>query len=130
MAGTEALVDTPGMDAPIRAMAEGLDLRWNTRAERLRRDGARWCIDVGKAVFTATTVLVAVPAEQVAVLLAAAAPGFATLAAGVTSVLCWAVMAAFAAPLAQVPDTFRSDTAPVSWAARNSAKPVRDGPET
>jgi hypothetical protein len=129
-AGAEALVGTPGMNAPIRAMAEGLDLRWNMRAERLCRDGALWRVEAGEAVFTAATVLVAVPAEQAAVLLADVAPAFAARAASVTSAPCWAVLAAFAEPLAQGPDTFRSDTAPVSWAARNSAKPGRGGPET
>jgi predicted NAD/FAD-dependent oxidoreductase len=38
-------------------------------------------------------------------------------------------MAAFAEPL-PLADTFRSDSGPVSWAARNSAKPGRSGAET
>ena len=125
-AGEDAWVGTPGMNAPIRAMAEGLDVCWGLRAEQLRRDGARWQVDAGEHSFTAVTVLVAVPAEQAAVLLAEPAPDLAALASGVTSAPCWAVMAAFAAPLG-LPDTFRSDTAPISWAARNSAKPGRGG---
>ena len=129
-AGTDAWVGTPGMNAPIRAMAERLDVRWGLRAERLSRDGALWCVEADQATFTAATVLVAVPAEQAAVLLADAAPHFAARAASVASAPCWAVMAAFAEPLAEAPDTFRSDTAPVSWAARNSAKPGRGGRET
>jgi len=129
-AGADAWVGTPGMNAPIRAMAERLDVRWGLRAERLSREGALWRVEVGEGAFTAATVLVAVPAEQAAVLLADVAPHFAARAASVTSAPCWAVMAAFAEPLTQVPDTFRSDTAPVSWAARNSAKPGRGGRET
>jgi hypothetical protein len=125
-AGAEAWVGTPGMNAPIRAMAEALDVRWNLRAERLRRDGVLWRVEAGEAVFTAATVLVAVPAEQAAVLLADVAPAMAARAAAVTSAPCWAVMAGFAAPL-PIADTFRSDTGPVSWAARNSAKPGRGG---
>ena len=128
-AGTDAWVGTPGMNAPIRAMADGLDVRWGVRAERLRRDGALWQVEAEGKAFTAPAVLVAVPAEQAAVLLADAAPAFAAHAAGVASAPCWAVMAAFAAPLPAA-DTFRSDCAPVSWAARNSAKPARQGPET
>jgi predicted NAD/FAD-dependent oxidoreductase len=129
-AGADAWVGTPGMNAPIRAMAERLDVRWGLRAERLSRDGGLWRVEAGERAFTAATVLVAVPAEQAAALLADAAPHFAARAASVTSAPCWAVMAAFAEPLAQLPDTFRSDTAPVSWAARNSAKPGRGGRET
>jgi hypothetical protein len=70
-----------------------------------------------------------VPAEQAAVLLAEPAPDFAARAAAVSSAPCWAVMAGFAAPLPLV-DTFRAESGPVSWAARNSAKPGRSGTET
>lgn len=129
-AGTEAWVGTPGMNAPIRAMAEALDVRWNTRAERFMRSGAHWRVEAGEQAFTAATVLVAVPAEQAAVLLTDAAPEMATRAAGVSSAPCWAVMAGFDARLDHTADTFRSDSGPVSWAARNSAKPERSGVET
>lgn len=128
-AGADAWVGTPGMNAPIRAMAEGLDVRWNVRAERLCRDGGFLRVEAGEAVFRADTVLVAVPAEQTAVLLAEVAPDFAARAAAVASAPCWAVMAGFAAPL-PLADTFRSETGPISWAARNSAKPGRSGTET
>ncbi|MCL9998557.1 MAG: FAD-dependent oxidoreductase [Erythrobacter sp.] len=128
-AGAEAWVGTPGMNACVKHMAAGLDVRWNMRAERLLRDGALWRVEMGEEVFTAATVLVAVPAEQAAVLLAEAAPDFAARAAAVASAPCWAVMAGFAAPL-PLADTFRSDTGPISWAARNSAKPGRSGAET
>lgn len=129
-AGAEAWVGTPGMNAPIRAMAELLDVRWNVRAEWLRREGALWHIEAGDRVFAAPAVLVAVPAEQAAVLLADAAPQMAARAAVVQSAPCWAVMAAFAAPLALAADTLRTETGPVSWAARNGAKPGRGGEET
>jgi predicted NAD/FAD-dependent oxidoreductase len=128
-AGEEAWVGTPGMNACVRAMAEGLDLRWSTRAARLRRSGALWEVEADEGPrLAAATVLVAVPAEQAAVLLGDPAPDFAARAARVVSAPCWAVMAAFAAPLS-APDTFRSDTGPIGWAARNSAKPGRGGGE-
>lgn len=127
-AGEDAWVGTPAMNALIRHMATGLDVRWGLRAERLQCDGARWHVDAGDHSFSAATVLVAVPAEQAAVLLAETAPELAALAASVASAPCWAVMATFAEPLG-LADIFRSDTAPVSWAARNSAKPGRGGAE-
>lgn len=129
-AGDDAWVGTPGMNACVKAMAAPLDVRWGVRAEHLRRDGALWQVEAGEQVFTAATVLVAVPAEQAAVLLADVAPGLAALASGVTSAPCWAAMAAFDAPLAHAHDTFRSQSGPISWAARNSAKPGRSGAET
>lgn len=129
-AGDEAWVGTPGMNAPIRAMAESLDVRWGVRAEHLAPTAEGWHIMAGEQAFTASTVLVAVPAEQAAVLLAEVAPDLAALAGSVESAPCWAVMAGFAAPLPIAADTYRSDTGPISWAARNSAKPGRVGAET
>lgn len=128
-AGDDAWVGTPGMNAPIRALAASLDVRWSVRAERVWRDGALWHIDTGGAQVTADTLLVAVPAEQAAVLLAEAAPDYAALAASVASAPCWAVMAGFDAPLPVSADAFRSANGPISWAARNSAKPGRSGGE-
>lgn len=129
-AGEDAWVGTPGMNGPIRAMAEPLDVRWGVRAETITRTAAGWRIAAGEQAFTAATLLIAVPAEQAAVLLAEAAPDLAALAGSVQSAPCWAVMAGFDAPLPISADTFRSDTGPVSWAARNSAKPGRTGVET
>lgn len=129
-AGDDAWVGTPGMNACVKAMAAPLDVRWGLRAERLSHDSGIWTVEAGQESFTAATVLVTVPAEQAAVLLANAAPDLAMLAATVQSAPCWAVMAGFAAPVAYTPDTFRSDTGPISWAARNSSKPGRTGAET
>jgi renalase len=127
-AGVDVWVGVPGMNAPIRELARSLDVRWGVRAERLVRGDAGWHVETDAGAFTAPRVMVAVPAEQAAVLLADAAPDLSALAASVTSAPCWAVMASFAAPLGG-PDAFRSDTAPVGWAARNSAKPGRAAPE-
>lgn len=129
-AGVDAWVGTPGMNGPIRAMAEGLDVRWGMRAERILRGEGGWLVDADEQQFTAATVLVAVPAEQAAVLLAEPAPDLAALAGSVQSAPCWAVMAGFAAPLPIIADTYRSETGPIGWAARNSAKPGRGGAES
>lgn len=128
-AGDDAWVGVPGMNACVRHMAAEFDLRWNTRAERLSREDTLWRVEAEGSAYQAPTVLVAIPAEQAAALLAQAAPDFAARAAGITSAPCWAVMAAFAERIA-ISDTFRSETGPVSWAARNSAKPGRSGAET
>ncbi len=128
-AGADAWVGTPGMNAPIRALAAPLDVRWGVRAETILRTAASWQVAAGEQTFAAPTVLLAVPAEQAAVLLADIAPDFAARAASVASAPCWAVMAGFAERLAISADTYRSDTGPISWAARNSAKPGRSGAE-
>lgn len=128
-AGEEAWVGIPGMNGPIRAMAEGIDVRWNTRAQTLSRKDTGWLVDTGGETFSANSVLVSVPAEQASELLAVEMPDLAAIAGSVRSEPCWAVMAAFAEPLAVGADTFRNPDAPVSWAARNSAKPGRAGRE-
>lgn len=129
-AGDDAWVGTPGMNAPIRAMADALDVRWGVRVETLKRTNEGWQIMAEEEIFVATTLIVAVPAEQAQVLLANVAPDIAELVGTVESAPCWAVMAGFDEALPVPADTFRSDTGPISWAARNSAKPGRSGLET
>lgn len=129
-AGEDAWVGTPGMNGPIRGMGLEHDVRWGLRALALRQEGAVWRVDAGEESFTADTVLVAVPAEQAAELLAEVSPELASVAASVHSQPCWAVMAAFAERLKIDSDGLRGGDAKISWAARNSAKPGRTGAET
>ncbi len=129
-AGQEAWVGTPGMNGPIRAMAQPLDVRWNTRALSVSHEGEQWLIETGEERFTADIVLVAIPAEQASELLEPAAPDLSAIAAGVRSEPCWAVMAAFTSRIEIDSDATRDDGAPISWFARNSAKPYRSGGET
>ncbi|MBV7266666.1 NAD(P)/FAD-dependent oxidoreductase [Erythrobacter ani] len=128
-AGDDAFVGIPGMNGPIRGMAQSLKVRWNTRAEALRREQGEWRVEAGEDVFTAKTVVVAIPAEQAHALLQQPAPGLAAVAAQARSAPCWAVMAAFAEPLGIENDMIRDADAAISWAARNSAKPARAGRE-
>jgi len=128
-AGAEAWVGTPGMNAIIKALAARHDVRWNCRIEAIARDGAGWQIRHSEGVAALDAVLVAVPAEQVADLIAAHAPEWAALAGATRSQPCWTVMAAFDAPIGCVDDCLRNAGA-IGWAARNSAKPGRTGPES
>ncbi len=128
-AGDDAWVGLPGMNGPIRAMATQLDVHWGTRIEKLHSDGDRWKIETEGKTFAADTVLCAIPAEQARELLANAAPDLAKTASEVKSAPCWAVMAAFSERLDIEADSLRDAGAGISWAARNSAKPVRAGGE-
>ncbi|MGB3711146.1 MAG: FAD-dependent oxidoreductase [Erythrobacter sp.] len=127
-AGEDAWVGTPGMNGPIRAMAQHLPVEWSRRAETVTRNAAGWQIDSESGTIRAATLLLAIPAEQAADLLQGAAPRLAATAGGVTSEPCWTAMAAFAKPL-DLPDSIRSNDGPIAWAARNSAKPGRTGTE-
>ncbi|TRD12277.1 FAD-dependent oxidoreductase [Erythrobacter insulae] len=128
-AGEEAFVGTPGMNGPVRAMAQNLDVHWNTRAETITRENGAWKVEAGDVTLIVKTVLVAVPAEQTHVLLGGVASEFSAIASKAQSAPCWAVMAAFDRPLDIAADALRDPDAAISWAARNSAKPGRSGSE-
>ena len=128
-AGENAWVGVPGMNGPIRAMAEPLDVRWSTRAESIQRRDGVWRVEIDGGAFTVRTLLVAIPAEQARDLLDNTASEFAAVAGAVQSEPCRAIMAAFAAPLDIASDTICDPDAAISWAARNSAKPGRMGAE-
>ena len=131
-AGERAYVGTPGMNGPIRGMADALDVRWSVRAEQLERQAdGRWRISFEGSEDPQhfDQVICAIPAEQAAVLLGMSAPDYAAQAKAITSDPCWALMAAFDATL-DLPDTVKGGNAdPIAWAARNSAKPQRSGIE-
>lgn len=131
-AGDDAYVGVPGMNGPLKLMARKLDVRWGERVEAIEHRDGLWHLKVGEQEEQFAHCIVAVPAEQAAVILDGSAPEFAAQAAAVQSLPCWAVMAAFDARLPIESDIIRSSgvTDGVAWAARNSAKPGRSGPES
>ena len=132
-AGAEAWVGTPTMNAPARWLASKLDVHASSPVTAFHRtdapDAAWWVsIEAGeRGPFDA--VVVALPAEQAATLLQPWDAGFASLAQATRSRSCWTVMAAYGARLPAVPDVLKHQ-GPIGWAARNSAKPGRTGPES
>lgn len=129
-AGPGAWVGTPAMNSPVRALSTGLDVRWGTRVIQLEPGRERgWLLHgEGMAPERFDAVVIAVPAEQVSALIEACQPAFAAQARAERSMPSWTMMAAFAEPLPFGPDCLR-DKAIIGWAARNSAKPGRTGPE-
>jgi predicted NAD/FAD-dependent oxidoreductase len=128
-AGDDAWVGTPGMNAPVRALAEHQVVHWGRRIESLRREEGGW-VAVGSGdpgAFDAA--IVAVPAEQAGPLLAPHRQDFADLAAGTPSQPSWTVMAAFSRRLSIDQDIVR-DLGAIGWAARDNAKPSRGGIES
>ncbi len=131
-AGSGAHVGIPGMNAPIRDIASRHDVHWSTLATSVHRRSGGWRIGLEDgAVQDVDLAVVAVPAEQTAALLAEAVPDLAARAAAAVSAPCWTVMVAFGEPVAVSRDCWTQDRAGVvGWAARNSAKPGRTGPES
>ncbi|HEX8373929.1 MAG TPA: FAD-dependent oxidoreductase, partial [Geminicoccaceae bacterium] len=105
------------------------DVRWSARVDALRHDDRDWVLEGVDAAGPFDAVVIALPAEQAAPLLAPHRPGFAATAAASRTLPCWTVMAAFDAPLPVAADVIRNAGA-IGWAARDGAKPGRAGGET
>lgn len=129
-AGNEAYVGVPGMDAPVQLMAGRQSVQWAMRVTRLEQSGHGWRIvrEQSEPV-EVDAAIVAIPAEQASGLLAAIAPDFAVRAGAVRSEPCWTLMLAFCEAVGTTRDCWRG-TGAIGWAARNSSKPGRTGPES
>ncbi|MGN6580404.1 MAG: NAD(P)/FAD-dependent oxidoreductase [Bordetella sp.] len=125
-------VGVPGMSAPAKHLAQGLDLRASQTIQALERDGVGWRLrsaEQGLLPETYARVVVAVPSPQAVPLLAPVCPPLSAVAAAQAMQPCWAVMAQFAAPLSLGFEAAFVNDGPLRWLARNSAKPGRGGQE-
>ena len=130
-AGADAFVGVPGMNAPIRQMAEPFAVQWGAKVTALSplAGGWRLATQTGLSV-EVDAVVVALPAEQAAELLGPARPDLAALARATPSEPCWTVMLAFERTLPTSVNCLRGTAADaLAWAARNGSKPGRTGPE-
>ena len=128
-AGPEAWVGVPGMNTPVKALAESQSIAWSSVVEALSRDGDTWRLKTPEGLSRPfDSVVLALPAEQAAALLSGWDADLAARAAASQTAPCWTVMAAFAERLPVAADTLGEDGV-LGWAARNSAKPGRGEPE-
>lgn len=129
-AGPDAWVGVPGMNAPIRALASHQDVRWGLTVDALVPDGRFWRLQGPTGLSDPfATVILALPAEQAARLIAGHEPSLAEQAARSRTEPCWTVMAAFDRPIPIDTDVLRGQGT-LAWAARNASKPGRDRIET
>ncbi len=125
----DAWVGVPGMNAVIRHMAAAHDVHWRHLVSGMvRRAGAWWLAGDFGASGPYDVVVLAIPAEQAAALLSLHDFGMARTALMARSQPCWTAMFVFDRPLDTLPPVLRGQD-DISWAARNSAKPGRSGPE-
>lgn len=133
-AGKDAYVGVPAMNSPVRALAGRHVVHWSARVTAMEMAGDRWRLHVdGGRVADVDLAVVAIPAEQAAALLADPTPDLASRARAAISEPCWTVMAAFGQPVPVTADCWPQPDPEhdvVGWAARNSAKPGRSGPES
>lgn len=121
------LVGLPGMSGLPRALAEGLHIVTGTRIAGLTASQEGWRLtDAEGGVYGPFQALViALPAPQAEALLAPAAPTLAARVHEADMAPCWAVMAAWDAPLPIAEGAIEAEGPVFSWAARESAKPGR-----
>jgi predicted NAD/FAD-dependent oxidoreductase len=121
----DRFVGLPGMGAPVRALADGLTVSTGSTVVSLTRDGAGWRLGIKEGAAAATdtvfdAVLLAVPSPQAATLLRDTYIALDGLERP-TYAPCWALLAAFEAPL-DMPDRNRFEAGVFSWIARNDTK--------
>jgi renalase len=130
VAGPDAWVGLPGMNAVVKYMAAGFDVHWSHQVLGLSRGSDGWSIQSAKPVDKLfDSIILAVPSEQATALLSLHDFGLAKIAAMSRSQPCWTAMFAFDQSLGDLPVVIR-DRDDIAWAARNSAKPGRSGLET
>lgn len=129
-AGNEALVGVPAMNAVVRDMAGGHDVTFGAAVRAVEHRGDGWHLHFASSAAGPFDILVlAIPAEQAAPFLSLHDFALGRAALRERSAPCWTAMLAFARPLPVASDVL-SGGGMISWAARNNAKPGRQGPES
>nr|WP_295528101.1 FAD-dependent oxidoreductase [Novosphingobium sp. Chol11] len=126
----DAWIGVPTMNAVLRNLASHHDLRLGHHVHGLARAEGKWRLLGNHPVADQfDKIVLALPAEQTAPIMTLHDFELARAALFARSQPCWTGMFAFAEPLALEHHILR-DAGLITWAARNSAKPGRDGPES
>ena len=131
VAGKDAFVGVPGMNAPIRQMAKPFAVQWGAQVIGLSPLAEGWHLatQTGSSLEVDAVVL-ALPAELAAELVGPVRPDLAARARAAPAAPCWTVMLAFSDAVPTLRNAFRGTEADaLGWAARNNSKPGRTGPE-
>ena len=129
-AGTDAWVGVPGMNAIVKQMATSHPVAWGHLASgMLRKTGGWWLMGEAGETGPFDAVVLAIPAEQAAAMLALHDFAMTRIALMARSQPCWTGMFVFDRPLEGLPAVIRN-LGDIAWATRNCAKPGRPEPET
>ena len=129
LAGADAWIGVPGMSAIVEQMASTHAVTWGLHVTAMsRKNDMWWLTGTSGEIGPFDAVVLAIPAEQAATILSLHDFSMARIALLARSQPCWTSMFVFDDPLEDLPSIIRNRGA-ISWAARNSAKPGRRGPE-
>lgn len=126
----DAWIGVPAMNSVMQALAAPHDIHFSHHVSGLAREDGRWRLlgeDMPETFFDAA--VLALPAEQTAPMLTLHDFDLARTALFARSQPCWTGMFAFENPLPHGQHTVR-DHGILAWAARNSSKTGRAGPES
>jgi predicted NAD/FAD-dependent oxidoreductase len=128
-AGADAWVGIPGMNSIIRQMAATHAVALKQLVTGIVRKHDEWWL-LGNAgeLGPFDAVVLAIPAEQAAAILSLHDFAMARIALTMRSQPCWTSMFVFHRPLDAIAPVIRNK-GDIAWAARNSVKPGRTGPE-
>lgn len=129
LVAADAWVGSPGMNAIIKHMSAAHTVAWNHRVTGLVRQERHWQV-MGESgeIGLFDAVVLAIPAEQAATILALHDFAMARIALRAHTQPCWTGMFVFDEPLDGLPAIIRT-RGDLAWATRNSAKPGHSGPE-
>jgi renalase len=129
LAGADAWVGLPGMNAVIRQMAAFHHVNWDQQITGMVRKHGAWTL-ISKSGESGPfdAVILAIPAEQAAAILSLHDFAMARIALMARSQPCWAGLFVFNRPLDGQPRVIRNE-GDIAWAAPNRAKPGRSGSE-
>lgn len=124
-------VGTPRMNSIVRSLSEKHHVHWSTEVTSLRSEDTGWMLPTnrGTELGPFKRVIVAVPAEQAATLLAPVQADLAELAARARSRPCWSAMIAFNTPVEIDWDGAFFEAGPLLWCSRERSKPNREKAE-
>jgi renalase len=123
-------VGHPAMNNVIKAMAAPHQLRWNCQILSLQHRANGWVLAAAGEHFSGfDAVVLAVPAEQATPFLSLHDFRMARQSMLAPSQPCWTGLFVFDVPIPAKADVIRK-AGNIGWAARNSAKPGRGGPES
>jgi renalase len=124
-------VGVPGMNAMAKALAENLNISYQTRLQSIHRKDDRWQLYSDEKQFLGAfdIVIITAPPPQALPLLEMF-PDWKEKIAQVEMQPCWAVMVNFAGSVNVPFDAAILEGSPLSWIARNGSKPRRPGGES
>jgi predicted NAD/FAD-dependent oxidoreductase len=121
------IVGTPGMNAIVKPLANGIDVQFSTEVTAIVRDAGGLCVctQSNPSGMAFDFVVLSAPAPQ-AKALTAFNPEIQESLDRVSIAPCWALLVSFEKPSNLAFDVHRSDDGDLAWIAQNSSKPGRD----